>query len=96
MLCNIPFTLLKYKSHIDTTQTGDGIHDLVTFNFAHLPRLYFMLIAVKIVRIRTIKPVLKHFMRKREFNRETTKLLLTISTLILGLHLIACFWVGST
>lgn len=70
----------------------DDFKNFVSFNFAYIPRFYIICLALKLFRIRTTEKYLVSFLKRRGTAVDAINLTLTIWSLILILHMIACFW----
>ncbi len=54
--------------------------------------MYIVLLAIKLIRIRKFKKPFTQFLKKIGAGVDRTNLSITLWTLILMLHLIACLW----
>ena len=77
---------------IPQEQSKDDLHNILTFNFAYIPRLYIVFLTVKLTRIRKFKKPFIMFMKKVGIGVDRTNLSVTLWTLVLMLHLISCLW----
>lgn len=92
ILNTIPYSLLKYNS---TESREDDLMNFVTLNLAHLPKAYILMLGIKLIRIRKAKASLHRFLKWCGVGVDFTSILITLWSVIIILHLIACFW-GST
>jgi len=66
--------------------------NFITFNFAHLPRVYIVCLGFKLFRIRKAKSQLLLLLKFLQVGVDKRGLVITLWTMFLLLHLIACFW----
>ena len=88
-LGNIPYAMFKA---FPGEPSLDDFKNFITFNFAYIPRFYIICSALKLLRIRNVQRYLISHMKRYGFGVDKMNLILTVWTLILMLHLIACFW----
>ncbi|CDW78950.1 UNKNOWN [Stylonychia lemnae] len=88
-LGNIPYGMFKA---FPGEPSLDDMSNFVKFNFAYIPRFYIVCLALKLFRIRTTQKYLVNFLKRRSVGVEAINLIITVWTLILILHMIACFW----
>lgn len=86
---NIPYGLFKA---IPMEESKDDLKNFLTFNFSYIPRFYIVCLSFKLIRIRKAKTWFNNVLKKMGTGVDKTNLILTLWTLILILHLIACFW----
>ena len=72
--------------------SSDDLHNFLVFNYAYIPRFYVMFLGFKLIRIRKAKQTLVKLARRWGMGVDKRKLMVTVWTLLLILHLIACFW----
>jgi hypothetical protein len=88
LLSNIPFSIGKAFPHV----SNNDLYNLYTFNFAYVPRVYIACLAIKLTRIRKAKPSLIKLLKILNVGVDMRKLAVTLWTLLLILHCIACGW----
>ena len=92
-ISNMPLTLLKYISFKYEKYNGDDIHNFITLNFAYIPRIYIIFLALKVLRMRKTKPIMRRLFRRKGLGVDKSNLIITLSSLLFILHRIATFWV---
>lgn len=88
-LANIPYGMFKA---FPGKPSLDNMTNFLHFNFAYIPRFYIVCLSIKLLRIRKAPYLILHFLKKWGLNIDKIFLAVTIWTLILILHLIACLW----
>ena len=88
----IPYSLFKHK---DNPPKDTDFENLITFNLAYVPSAYIIFIGFKLIRLTKAKSSLRKFLKWIGIGVDLTKILITLWTIIIILHLIACFW-GAT
>jgi len=85
---------IAYFKH--TSEYHEDYSDLkyfVTLNFAYVPRMYALLLSVKLLRIRRFQSVFFRFLRKvLGIRLYIANLVKTFQNLFLIMHFMACFW----
>ena len=89
MIACIPFGLFKV---IPREGGHDELFNFITFNYAYIPRIYVICLIFKLARIRKAWSVLRKVAKKLGAGIDKTNLTVTLWSLLLILHLIACFW----
>ena len=89
LMANVPCGLFKA---IPQKPSADDIKNILHLNFAYIPRIYVIFLFFKLVRIRKAKPLYIKFLKKIGLGVDSLNLGVTLWTLLLILHILACFW----
>jgi len=89
----LPMSYLKYRS-------GEGGYDVLqnfmNSNYKLLPRLYRILISLKLIRLKRLIPSIKKILKRSSLKTSHQDLLATFLVIIGLVHLIANFWATSS
>lgn len=89
IFANIPISIFKA---FPRAKSGSDTMNVIRFNFAYTPRVFIMILLLKLTRIRKAKEPFVRFLKWIDISVGKRNLILTLWNLALILHLIACFW----
>jgi hypothetical protein len=68
------------------------LSNFLKFNFAYTPRMYIVMLSVKLLRIRKFEKPFVFMLKKLGVGVDKTRLTLTLWSIVMMLHVISCLW----